>query len=102
MLNIKTVKYIVIYLIIINFISFILFFIDKKKALKDKWRIKESTLHLSSFLGGALGSIVAMKMFHHKTKKIKFGIITILALIFNILVVGTFFFDYKGLFNNIF
>lgn len=101
MYNIKNIKYIVIYILILNLISFILFFIDKKRALKDKWRIKESTLHLCSFLGGSIGSITAMYMFHHKTKKLKFCIITGLALVFNIIVLSAFFFDYTNLLSNI-
>lgn len=76
-------KYILIYLLIVNLFSFILFYFDKKKARKDKWRIKESTLHLSSFMGGSVGSIAAMYMFHHKTRKRKFCFITAIALIFN-------------------
>ena len=79
-------KYIGIYYVVINLISFTLFFIDKNKAERDKWRIKERTLHLFSFLGGAIGSIIAMNVFHHKTKKLKFCIITGLALIYNILI----------------
>lgn len=77
------IKYIMFYIIIINIISFLLFFADKQKSKKDKWRIKESTLHIMSFMGGVLGSITAMILFHHKTKKPKFVIITIIALIFN-------------------
>ena len=84
------IKYITVYLIIINIISFILFFTDKQKAKKDKWRIKESTLHLAGFLGGIIGSITAMILFHHKTKKPMFVIITIIALLFNIFVLYMF------------
>lgn len=79
-------EYILIYALFINFLSFILFYIDKRKAIKDKWRIKERTLHISSFLGGSLGSALAMYFFHHKTKKLKFCIITAIAFIFNILI----------------
>lgn len=75
--------YLLLYLLIINLISFVMFFIDKRKAIKDKWRIKESSLHLVSFAGGVYGSIAAMFVFHHKIKKIKFCIITALALILN-------------------
>jgi uncharacterized membrane protein YsdA (DUF1294 family) len=75
------------YLLIINLISFALFFIDKQKSKRDKWRIKESTLHFVSFLGGTLGSIAAMILFHHKTKKPMFVMITIIALLTNILAV---------------
>ncbi len=79
----NNIKYILAYLLIINLISFVLFFIDKNKARRDKWRIKESTLHIAGFMGGIIGSILAMILFHHKTKKRKFVIITIIALIFN-------------------
>lgn len=81
------IKYIMSYLLIINLISFVLFFIDKQKSKRDKWRIKESTLHFVSFLGGTLGSIAAMILFHHKTKKPMFVMITIIALLTNILAV---------------
>lgn len=78
------IKYIIFYLIIINLVSFVLFFADKQKSKKNKWRIKESTLHIASFMGGIIGSISAMVLFHHKTKKPKFIIITIIALLFNL------------------
>lgn len=80
------IKYVIIYFVLINIISFFLFFIDKQKAKREKWRIKEKTLHISSFLGGTLGSIAAMILFHHKTKKPAFVVITVLALILNIFV----------------
>ncbi len=77
-------NYFLLYFIIINLISFVLFFIDKQKAKKDRWRIQEKTLHTMSFLGGVFGSIASMVIFHHKTKKTAFVVITIAALIFNI------------------
>lgn len=79
-------KYILFYLLITNVTSFALFFSDKQKAKKDKWRIKESTLHIAGFMGGIIGSIAAMILFHHKTKKPMFVVITIIALLFNIFV----------------
>ena len=79
-------KYIVFYLLVTNVTSFVLFFSDKQKAKKDKWRIKESTLHIAGFMGGIIGSIAAMILFHHKTKKPMFVAITIIALLFNIFV----------------
>ncbi len=80
------IKYILIYLMIMNLTSFALFFLDKQKAKKDQWRTKESTLHIVGFLGGIIGSIAAMILFHHKTKKPTFVIITIIALLFNAFV----------------
>ena len=80
-------KYILFYLLIMNLTSFALFFSDKQKAKKDKWRIKESTLHITGFFGGIIGSIAAMILFHHKTKKPMFVVITIIALLFNVFMV---------------
>ena len=56
------------YLILLSFITFWLYFADKKKAEKKKWRIPEKVLLLSSFLGGAFGGYPAMLLFRHKTK----------------------------------
>lgn len=73
-------KYLYIWLIIINIITFAVFGIDKKKAIDGKFRISESALFLLLLLGGSLGGFIAMHTFHHKTKKwyFKFGIPLIL------------------------
>ena len=81
------IKYLAIYFIIINLISFVMFYVDKQKARRDKWRIEEKTLHLTSFLGGTLGSIAAMMLFHHKTRKPGFVVVTAIALILNLLAI---------------
>ena len=79
-------KYVIAYFVLINMVSFIMFLADKEKAKKDKWRIRESTLHIAGFLGGGLGSIAAMLLFHHKTKKPGFVIVTLIALFFNVFI----------------
>ena len=76
----------IIYFIIINIISFLLFGIDKKRAIKKEYRISEYTLISISFLGGAIGSILGMIFFHHKTKKSKFIILIPIALLINIFI----------------
>lgn len=68
------VKYIVIYLVVINLIGFFVMWIDKYKAKKGMWRIPENTLFLFAFLGGGIGTIAGMYTFRHKTKKLKFVI----------------------------
>ena len=67
-------KYLLIYLLAINLISFIAYGIDKRKAIKNKWRIKEATLLGLSFIGGSIGALMGMIIFHHKTKKPRFKI----------------------------
>lgn len=64
-----------VYFLIINIISFILYYIDKRLAIKHKYRIPELVLILFSMIGGSLGSLTSMSLFHHKTKHIKFIII---------------------------
>lgn len=73
-------KYLYLWLIVINIITFAVFGIDKKKAIDGKFRIKELTLFVLSLLGGSLGGLIAMHTFHHKTRKwyFKFGIPLIL------------------------
>ncbi|WOO39159.1 DUF1294 domain-containing protein [Anaerocolumna sp. AGMB13020] len=59
-------------MIFANLLSFLLMGLDKYKARKRLWRIKESTLFLTSVIGGSLGSLLGMFLFHHKTKHTKF------------------------------
>ena len=66
------VKFIVMYLVVINIIGFLAMWIDKYKAKKGMWRIPENTLFLFALLGGGIGTIAGMYTFRHKTKKIKF------------------------------
>ncbi len=56
------------YLVLLSLIAFIAYGVDKKKAKSGKWRTKEKTLLLLSFLGGAFGGYPAMLIFRHKTK----------------------------------
>lgn len=63
---------ILLYLLIVNAVSFLLMLVDKRKAQRKLWRIPESTLLLSAVMGGSLGSLAGMYTFRHKTKHLKF------------------------------
>ena len=63
------------YLLIINLIAFVLYGIDKKRALRNEYRISEKVLLWIARLGGAIGSWLGIKLFRHKTKHTKFRII---------------------------
>ena len=65
-------KYILLYLLLINAIAFFLMLADKRKAKKNLWRIPEATLMLSAALGGSIGALAGMYTFRHKTKHLKF------------------------------
>ncbi len=56
------------YVIIINFIGYILMGVDKKRAIRGAWRISEASIFFVAFLGGALGCTLGMHHFRHKTK----------------------------------
>ena len=57
-----------IYFIVINLTGFAMMGIDKRKAVKKLWRIPESTLFVIAIIGGSIGSIIGMRIFHHKTR----------------------------------
>ena len=79
-----------IYLILgINILSFILMGIDKYKAIKNKYRISENTLLLISILGGGIGTLLGMILFHHKTKKLKFQILVPISILIDIYLYKT-------------
>lgn len=61
-------------LLIVNICAFGAMGIDKRRAIKGKWRIPERTLFLWAALGGAWGSLIGMRAFRHKTKKTAFRI----------------------------
>ena len=58
----------VAYILVINFIAFLLMGIDKRRAIKHAFRIPEATLFTIAVIGGSLGSIIGMYYFHHKTR----------------------------------
>lgn len=77
-------------LIIWNLIVFMLYGIDKYKAIKDGWRISERTLLSAAFLMGAFGAVLGMEAFRHKTRKRKFRSLVPIALALNIAVLAYF------------
>lgn len=78
------------YLIIINVVTFIIYAVDKYKAINKKRRISELTLYILGFLGGFFGSILAMILFRHKTKKFRFWFLNILYMVIWILFMWRF------------
>ena len=67
---------VLIYLAVINMVTFFMYGIDKWKAKKSKWRIPEATLLMMAVVGGSIGAWLGIKVWHHKTlhKKFRFGV----------------------------
>lgn len=63
-----------VYLGAVNAVAFILPAVDKRRAKKDRWRIRESTLFLVAAMGGSVMMYISMRLFHHKTQHKRFMI----------------------------
>lgn len=74
--------YFYLYLAAVNLAAFAAMGLDKRRARKGRWRIRERTLFLLALLGGSIGSLAGMQCFRHKTKHPQFvwGMPAILAL----------------------
>lgn len=70
-----------LYLLAVNLAAFALMGIDKRRARRSAWRIPEKTLFLPALLGGALGGLLGMRIFRHKTRHwyFRFGFPLLLA-----------------------
>ena len=69
------------YILCINILAFVLYGLDKWLAIKGFMRISEWTLLTISVFGGCYLALISMYLFHHKTKKMKFKIINIMAIL---------------------
>ena len=82
---------IVLYLIMMNITGFAMMGIDKRKAIKHLWRVRESTLFLIALIGGSVGCILGMRVLHHKTKHLYFvygmPLILILQILLSVLII---------------
>ena len=103
------------YLIVINVVTFLVYGIDKWKAVSQRgqsqtrmsyaerkqarpkvklkakqgcWRISEATLLILAVIGGSIGALLGMKVWHHKTKHKKFKYGLPLILIIQIIIIG--------------
>lgn len=73
--RIIVMKYILLYYLIVNIFAFFLYGSDKRRAVHHKWRITERALLLSAVAGGAVGALLGMIWFRHKTLHLQFRII---------------------------
>lgn len=80
----KYLPYYLIFLFVMSMIAMVLYQIDKVKAQKHQWRIKEATLLSFGFFGGAIGALLGMKLFRHKTKHWYFWAVNILGLLWQV------------------
>lgn len=76
----------VVALIAINITAFVLFGMDKERALRERRRLPEAYLLWLALLGGAAGAIAGQQIFRHKTRKQPFRTLLIGAAVVNLVV----------------
>ena len=88
MTDLNILHIVLIYLVTINVATFSMYGIDKWKAKKSKWRIREAALLGLAVLGGSIGGWLGMKVWHHKTlhKKFRYGVPAIIIVQLTIIV----------------
>ena len=67
-------KILIVYLLAINIVTLIAFAVDKIAAIEHRSRIRIVTLLGLAFIGGSIGALIAMYVFHHKTKQDYFSV----------------------------
>lgn len=73
---------------ILNVISFVLFYVDKQRSIRNsRNRISEQRLLSSAFLLGGLGSLLGMGLARHKTRHLKFKILVPIAAVITLGVI---------------
>ena len=70
--------------LLLSLVAFIFYGVDKRNAIKDRWRVSEKTLHFWAVIGGWPGALIAQKIFSHKTQKRSFIMMLWLSIIANI------------------
>ncbi len=65
------------YYISINIITFVIWGVDKYRAIQQQWRISERMLFALVIFGGCFGALAGMSLFRHKTRKLRFWILGI-------------------------
>ena len=86
-------NYYLILIVIMSLITLIFYKVDKVKAIKNKYRIKEKTLVMLSLLFGSIGGLIGMYVIRHKNRHFKFIFTNWLFFIIHI-VIGYFILTY--------
>ena len=62
------------YLVVISWLTFALYWHDKRQAESGGWRWPESTLHLAEFLGGWPAAFLVQRTLRHKISKTSYQV----------------------------
>ena len=79
-------RILLIYLAVVNILTIIVFGVDKMNAKSNRQRVRIMTLLGLAFIGGSVGALIGMYVFHHKTKKAYFTVGVPLILLMQVVV----------------
>ena len=77
-----------VWIFLMSLITFVAFGVDKRRAVRNQYRISEKALITISLLGGGIGGWLGMRVFHHKTRKLKFLFVTVSAIVWIFVVIA--------------
>jgi len=75
-------------LLVVSFVTFVVYGFDKRRADNGGRRVPERTLHILAFFGGWPGALIAQRQFRHKTRKTSFLIVLWTLVVLHVAVVG--------------
>ena len=61
-----------VYIALMSVVLLVMMKADKERARRNQYRISEKTLWITAILGGAIGGVIGMQLFRHKTKHLSF------------------------------
>ncbi len=76
-----------LWILALSVFAFAAYGIDKRRAIRGRWRISEKFLLTLGFVGGAVGALIGMRLFHHKTRHTVFWVVNIIGLILHIAII---------------
>ena len=78
------IKYLLVVYAIVSIVTFFAYGLDKRKAKKKRWRTPEAVLLCLGFFGGAVGALIGMNLFRHKTRHWYFRAVNLLGLVWQV------------------
>ena len=78
------IKYLLFFYAIVSIVTFFAYGLDKRKAKKKRWRTPEAVLLGLGFFGGAVGALIGMNLFRHKTRHWYFWAVNLLGVVWQV------------------
>ncbi len=67
-------KYLYYYLLLADLVALVMMAVDKRRAIRHRWRIAERVLVIIALVGGSGGILLGMLLFWHKVRDKAFTI----------------------------